>query len=121
MLNLTHKLLTLQNRLDDMYTTNKILFSIAEKQSGSKYLTLDGEIPKERNPVEAASLVIKQKLSLRTPIVSAKRNQDESITFEVVSLSEKIRVLKAAKERLKHSRIILSGWWTAPFTQRLIF
>lgn len=51
----------LQNYLEDIQNTNKILFAVAVT-----FVTLDGEIRTEQSPLKAVRLVIKQKLSLRT-------------------------------------------------------
>lgn len=99
--------MSLFNKIESLQEDVDILLEAIEKLPNSKILTLNGSIPKE----EDATLTVRsvtEKLDVQVTVDLAERNPDGSITFTVTSPSEKLKLLKAAREKLEGTRITLS-------------
>lgn len=107
-LNTTQAILSLQSEVNSLRKTNQQLTTILERYPDGRKLTMSGRIPPNDGAVATVKFVLREKLSLNSDILSATKNSDGSITFELATLEEKLEVLDAAKEKLKNSRIIIS-------------
>ncbi|KAL3266351.1 hypothetical protein HHI36_010529 [Cryptolaemus montrouzieri] len=108
-LNITDSLLKLQTEVSSLKDTNEILREIAEKHPASaRTLKVKGGIPVNEDALSTVQGIIEQKLALSIEVVKATRNEDDSITFEAGSLDDKVQIIKAAKEKLRYSRIYLT-------------
>lgn len=95
--------------MNSLKEINEILREISEKHPEStRTLKVEGRIPVNEDALDTVKGIIKQKLLLSIEIVKAKRNKDGSITFETSSLDDKVQIVKAAKEKLKYSKIYLT-------------
>lgn len=69
-------------------------------------LILGGTISQADAPYPLVQSVLKEKLGIMQRIlISAVRNSDGTITFELATFNDKLNVLLQAKEKLKHSKI----------------
>ncbi|KAK9870921.1 hypothetical protein WA026_009884 [Henosepilachna vigintioctopunctata] len=108
-LNITDLLLKLRTEVSSLKDTNEILREISEKHHDSaRTLKVEGRIPVNEDALSTVKGIIKQKLALSIEIVEARRNKDGGITFETTSLDDKVQIIKAAKEKLRYSKIFLT-------------
>ncbi|KAF2880535.1 hypothetical protein ILUMI_25633 [Ignelater luminosus] len=107
-LNATQALLSLQSQVNSLTITNQKLTALLEKYPDGRKLTISGRLQKDDDALTITRFVLREKLDLNPDVVSATRNSDGSITFELSNLTDKIEVLEAAKEKLKNSRVIIS-------------
>lgn len=109
--NTTKYLITIQSEVMALREENKILISLLEEHPNAGKLVLSGGIPPGSETEAIVGFVLREKLGLRPIIVSAKREEDESITFEV-SLNDKLRIINASKDKLAGSRIAIKPFLT---------
>lgn len=79
--------------------------NIIEQGSNAKKLTMSGRIPLDGNALSTVSFLLREKLDINLAIVSAQRNSDGSITFEVGTINDKLDILAAAKQELSGTHI----------------
>lgn len=107
LLNMTQSFIELHEQNEELRGTVEILTAIAENSPDSKKVTLVGPTSELDDPLTTVRFILQQKLNLATSVVSAMKNSSQLITFEVVSLAEKLRILKRAQRILKNSRFHL--------------
>lgn len=102
---LSEALLKTQNELSELRNANTILSEIVEYNvHTARKLIIGGNISKEDDPVTTVQFLLREKIGFSCLIVSAVRNKDYSITFEVPTLKEKVRIIEQAKEKLRNSK-----------------
>lgn len=104
-LNLTQTLLQQQAQINALELRNLQMKSYIEQQSDGRKLTISGKIPPDGPASGSVSFILSERLDLNTVIVSAERNTDGSITFEVPSVEDKLEILQAAKQKLVTSKV----------------
>ncbi|XP_045479918.1 beta-1,3-glucan-binding protein-like [Harmonia axyridis] len=109
LMNLTSALLQLRSEVNSLKDVNGILREISEKYPESaRKLKIEGRLPANEDALATVKGIIEQKLLLSIEIAKAWRNKDGSITFETSNLDDKLRIIKAAKERLRYSKMYLT-------------
>lgn len=109
MVNLTQKLLDLQQEIEFLRETNDILEDILEKHTDiATTLSVDGLIVRDDEEVfSLIQAIIKDKLGLKYKIANVTREKSGAVKFQVGSLREKLDVIKAAKKKFKFSRFTI--------------
>ncbi|XP_044749439.1 beta-1,3-glucan-binding protein 2-like [Coccinella septempunctata] len=108
-LNITDALLKLRSEVNSLKDTNEILREISEKHPESaRTLKVEGRIPYNEDALGTVKGIIEQKLLLSIEIAKARRNNDRSITFQTSSVDDKVQIIKAAKEKLRYSKIYIT-------------
>ncbi|EFA01998.1 beta-1,3-glucan-binding protein 2 [Tribolium castaneum] len=110
MVNLTRKLLDLQQEIESLRETNDILEDMVQKHTDTATtLTLDGLMIKDDDElVSVIQAIIKDKLGLKSRIQNVTRQENGMVKFQVASLREKLEVVKAAKRKLKSSSFTIT-------------
>lgn len=104
-LNVTRTLLEQQAQINVLELANQQMKTYIELQKDAKKITIRGRLPPDDDASSMASFILKEKLDLNPVIISAERNNDGSITFEVPSIEDKIEILQAARKKLATSTI----------------
>ncbi|KAF5280015.1 hypothetical protein FQA39_LY05396 [Lamprigera yunnana] len=97
----------LESQIEILSKKNILLCKVLEKLPNSKKLTLSGRLPPNDNAAITVSFVLWEKLSMSPRIKSAVKNEDGSITFEVLNLEDKMLILSVAQEQLRNSKYVI--------------
>ncbi|XP_074037569.1 beta-1,3-glucan-binding protein [Leptinotarsa decemlineata] len=85
-----------------------VLQELMEKnEMVSQEMKFEGVLPPYEDAAYVAQVIINGKLGLSVPVLNASRNNDNSITFRLASLGDKVTVIKVAKKELINSKIKL--------------
>ncbi|RZC41262.1 beta-1,3-glucan-binding protein 2 [Asbolus verrucosus] len=108
LLNLTQTMLNLQHEIDSFRETNYILRDLVGKHyDTSTTLTLDGPLPNDDDIFLLVQAIINEKLGLSIRAQSVDKKKKGRVRFRVATLDDKITIIKAAKEKLRHSKFAI--------------
>ncbi|KAL1517636.1 hypothetical protein ABEB36_001374 [Hypothenemus hampei] len=106
-MNVSHRLVSLAERHDQLIKENEILFKLAGKDEYfATTLRLFGKYPTKYYPTakDFVQNLIEEKLLLNdVKIIEAKPIPDNGVMFKLRSLNDKVKVILAAKQKLESS------------------
>lgn len=95
--NVTQKLLSLTDELEELRKNNVIMKDIIEMDTDGRKLKLTGNLPTKGEPERIVQDILERKYSLYPKILTAYQSKDNSITFEV-KLEDKVKIIRRQQE-----------------------
>lgn len=107
--NVTEEKIQLMLQVDRLSAENQFLVSIIKNMNSSNLnkLIVGGKIPKGGDAEDFVRSLLREKLMVKDRFESAVRNDDGTITITMENFDGKLNVLVVAKEKLKHSQIVI--------------